>query len=54
MQTHFVQFSSVHALIFTVVDTGSVYCRDYARTETSLACSHGAEEPTTNKIQYYQ
>ena len=35
-----------HASVSGRVDHGSVCCRDYARTETSLACIHGAEEPT--------
>ena len=41
-----------HASISGRVDHGSVCCRDYARTETSLACIHGAEEPTMNQYTH--
>ena len=40
-----------HARVSGLVDTGSVCCRDYARTETSLACIHRTEEPTKKKKQ---
>ena len=38
-----------HASVSGLVDTGSVCSRDYAGTDTSLACIHGAEEPNINK-----
>ena len=32
---------SPHASVSGLVDNGSICCRDYARTNTSLACIHG-------------
>ena len=41
-------------MITCLVDNGSVCCRDYARTETSLAYTHGAKEPTSKPLKTKQ
>ena len=38
--------SATHASASGRVNHGSIYCRDYARTETSFVCIHGAEALT--------
>ena len=42
--------SANSASVFDLVDTGSVCCREHARTEPSFVYIYEAEEPHTKKV----
>ena len=42
--------SAISASVFDLVDTGSVCCREHARTEPSFVYIYEAEEPHTKKV----
>ena len=51
-------FTMVHG-VFTMLhgcyDASYLLCfSDYARTDTSLVCNHGAEEPTKKRIKHFK